>query len=59
MAELVFQKESKTFWSFLFGTKITFSFYEDGTMTYNYNRPKFWIFKKNTTTESQQGYRDV
>lgn len=51
MAELVFQKESKTFWSFLFGTKITFSFYEDGTMTYNYNRPKFWIFKKNTTTE--------
>ena len=51
MANLIFQKEKKTFWSFLFGTKITFSFYDDGMMVYNYNRPKFWIFKTNKTVE--------
>lgn len=45
MANLVFQKERKTFWSFLFGTKITFSMYDDGTLTHHYHRPKFWIFK--------------
>ena len=51
MANLVFQKEKNTIWSFLFGTKITLSAYDDGTIIYNYNRPKFWIFKRNDTIE--------